>query len=129
MFAGLGFALALGIWGGEYAITLTPIEMPEIYEAIQYWIALPQFVAFAAITLNGRFATIGSLVVAAAGFLLAVRVIAALFSFSGGIEFIADSIVLWTMLAGAWGAAGLMLLSLVWTGTHAATDRLVPDQR
>jgi hypothetical protein len=129
LFAGLGFALTLGTWLGDFAVLLTPIEMPESYQAVQYWVAIPQFVAFAAITLNARFATLGSLVVAAASFLLAVQVVAALFGFRGGIDLLTDSIALWTMMAGAWGAAAMMLLVPIWIGTQAPTERLAPDQK
>jgi hypothetical protein len=128
LLAGVGFTLSLGSWGGAFAIMLTPIEMPGAYEAVKLWVAIPHFVAFAAITLNGRFATIGSLVVGAAGFLLGVQVTAALVGFGGVIGSITASVALWTTLTIAWAAAGLLLLAPMWTSLQATSRRPAPVQ-
>jgi hypothetical protein len=130
LLAGIGFALALGPMGGDYTITLTPITMPRVYRAVEYSIAIPHFVAVVAIALNGRFATIGSLAVTAAGVLLAVQVLAALVGWRNGIESVLDSVVLWTLLLIAWAAAGLLLLAPVWmTIQGAATKPLATEQK
>ena len=115
LLAGIGFALGLGpMGGGDYSITLTPITMPREYQALEYTVAIAHFVAVAAIALNGRFATIGSLAVAAAGFLLAVRVLAALAGFKRGVEFVSDSLSLWALLLISELAVGLLLSASVW---------------
>jgi len=130
LLAGIGFALALGVMGGDYGITLTPISMPRVYQALEYTIAIPHFVGVAAIVLNGRFATIGSLAVAVAGVLLAVQVLAALVGWRDGIEFLLDSVVLWASLLFAWAAAGLLALAPVWAGIQGAmTKPLASDRR
>jgi hypothetical protein len=124
LLAGLGFALTFGIVGGEFASTLKPINVPTVYEEEEFWVAIAQFVAFAAIALNGRFATAGSLVVATAGFLVGVRVTATLIG-----EAPTEAIVLWTLLTIAWAAVGLLLLTPMLTGTRAATRRLAPAEK
>jgi hypothetical protein len=116
LLAGIGFALALGSFGGDYARTLAPISMPRMYQAVGYTIAIPHFVAFAAIALNGRFARIGSVALIVAGMVLAVQVLVALVGPRSGFdnlstrEYIVVSMFLWTFLLVAWAVAGLLLL-------------------
>ena len=130
LLAGIGFALGLGSTGGDYAIMLTPIDtMPRAYEIVEFTIAIPHFVAFAAIALNGRFATIGSLAVTVGGILIAVQVLAAFAGWQNGIESVLESAVLWTLLLIAWAAAGLLLLASAGMEIQgAATKPLASDQ-
>jgi len=123
LLAGIGLALGLGPSGGDYAITLTPITMPQEFRAVQYTIAIPHFVAFAAIVLNGRFATIGSLAVTVASMLLAVRVLAGLFDFRGGVDHIVGSVVLWALLLIAEVAVVFLLLASAWLGSQGTATK------
>lgn len=117
LLAGIGFALALGPFGGDYGIRLAPIVMPRMYQAVGYSIAIAHFVAFAAIALNGRFARIGSLALIAAGLVLAVQVLAALAGPRSGFDcictrqYIPAGMVLWSFLLVAWAAAAVLLVS------------------
>jgi hypothetical protein len=130
LLAGIGFALGLGSMGGDYGIMLDPIDaMPQAYRIVEFWIAIAHFVAFAAIALHGRFATIGSLALTVGGILIAVQVLAALVGSQYGIESVLDSVVLWTSLLIAWVAAGLLLLASAGMGIQqAATKPLASDQ-
>ena len=129
LLAGIGFALGLGSTGGDYAITLAPIAMPEAYRIVESAIAIGHFVAFAAIALNGRFATIGSLAVTVGGILIAVQVLAAFVGWQNGIQSVLASAALWTLLLIAWAAAGFLLLASAGTEIQgAATKPLASDQ-
>jgi hypothetical protein len=135
LLAGIGFALALGPFGGDYGIPLTPIVMPRMYQAVAYTIAIPHFVAFAAIALNGRFARIGSLALIAAGLVLAVQVLVALAGPRSGFdcictrEYIPAGMVLWSFLLVAWAAAAVLLVAPDPIRRHArATKPLASSQ-
>ena len=92
--AGIGFALGLGIWGGDYGILLDPIRMPW-YDGIRSWLPLPHFVAAAALVLGGRFATPGAIAISGGGLLLSLSVLMAIVSF--GAWEIAKSVVPWLL--------------------------------
>lgn len=129
LLAGIGFALGLGVFGGEYAILLSPITMPPAYRIVEYTIVIPHFVAFAAIALSGRFATILSIALIVAGILIGIQVLAALVGWQHGVASVLDTVALWTLLLAAWAAAGLLLLASAWTDVRGpATPPLVPDQ-
>lgn len=110
LLAGLGFALGLGFGGGDYAILLHPIQEPLWFDAMQYWLPLPHFVAAAALALRGRLAVPGALLVSVAGIVIALGLLIALMGF-GELQYRLGSVALWSLFLVAYiTAAGLLTL-------------------
>lgn len=110
--AGMGFAIGLASFGGEYAILLVGISIPW-YEAIRSWLPLPHFVAAAALALGGRFAVSGSLLISIAGGLLALGMLGALVSFEYFGWELFDNVAVWLVFLLGYSVSAAFLLGFV----------------
>ena len=108
--AGLGLAISLGSWGGDFAIFMVRLAAADWFSEIRGWLPLPHFVAVAAIVLRGRLAMLLAAVVSAGGILVALGMLATLLISTSEPLHVLDSVALWLFFLVGYGiAAGAAL--------------------
>ena len=106
---GIGFAIGLAFWGGDYGIMVSPIEMP-VYETIAVWLSLPHFVALAALAFGGRLVVPVAVAISLGGTLLGAANVFVLATWDVSPWSLVDSIALWGLLTVGYAAAAIILL-------------------